>query len=148
MNIDLTVNLPVVPEKLFEAAIDYENYINYLPQQIQKITILEETENETTVEETILLSSIIQKEITQTSIHRKKPNMLETEIISGPFKKSTIIVTFEKNNGGTHVNVKGDLVMPIKYKFFGLFIKKIYKNFITAILYKMTTEVDRKNNFE
>jgi ribosome-associated toxin RatA of RatAB toxin-antitoxin module len=148
MNIDFTINLPVVTEKLFEVMIDYENYVNYLPQQIQKISIIDEKENETTVELTVLLSSIIQKKIIQRSIHRKKLNMLETEIISGPFKKSTIIVTFEKNNVGTIVNVKGDLVMPIKYKIFGLMIKKVYKNFITAILYKMMTEVDQRNNLQ
>jgi len=141
MKIDLTINLPVIPEKLFEVAIDYGNYVNYLPQQIKKIRIIEEKENETTVEETLALITILKKEITQTSIHRKKPNMITTEIISGPFVNSTIIVNFEKDNDGTSVKIKADFMIPAKYKIFSLVVKKVYKNYIRSILYKMMNEI-------
>lgn len=141
MKIDWAINLPVLPEKLFEVAVDYENYVNYLPAQIKKITIIEEKESETIVEETLTFMTILKKEITQTSIHRKKSNTITTEIISGPFKNSTIIVNFEKNNTGTNVKIKANLAIPMKYKIFGGVIKKVYKNFLTSILYKMMNQI-------
>ena len=64
VKIDWVMNLPASPEKLFEIATDYENYINYLPQQIKKITIIEVKENETTTEETLTFMTILKKEIT------------------------------------------------------------------------------------
>jgi ribosome-associated toxin RatA of RatAB toxin-antitoxin module len=142
VEINLTINLPTTPEKLFEVAIDYENYVNYLPQQIKKITIIEEKENETTIEETLAFMTILKKEITQTSIHRKKPNMITTEIISGPFANSTIVVNFEKDDDGTSVKVKANFMIPAKYKIFSLVVKKVYKNYIKSILYKMMNEIE------
>lgn len=141
MKIDWAVNLPATPEKLFEIATDYENYVNYLPAQIKKITIIEDKENETITEETLAFMTILKKEITQTSIHRKKPNIITTEIISGPFKNSKVIVNFEKNNDGSKVEIKANLAIPMKYKIFGLVIKKVYKNYLTSILYKMINQI-------
>lgn len=141
VKIDWVMNLPASPEKLFEIATDYENYINYLPQQIKKITIIEVKENETTTEETLTFMTILKKEITQTSIHRKKSNTVTTEIISGPFKNSKVIVNFEKNNDGVKVEIKANLAIPMKYKIFGLVIKKVYKNYLTSILYKMVNQI-------
>ena len=111
------------------------------PQQIKKITIIEVKENETTTEETLTFMTILKKEITQTSIHRKKSNTVTTEIISGPFKNSKVIVNFEKNNDGVKVEIKANLAIPMKYKIFGLVIKKVYKNYLTSILYKMVNQI-------
>lgn len=142
MKIDWTINLPTTPEKLFEIAVDYKNYVTFFPLQIKKITIIEDKENETTTEETLAFMTILKKEITQTSIHRKKLNSIITEIVSGPFKKSKVIVNFEKNNDGTKVEIHANLVMPIKYKIFSLTIKKVYKNFITSMFYKMLSQIN------
>ena len=143
VKIDWAMNLPASPEKLFEIATNYENYVNYLPAQIKKITIIEDKEDETTTEETLTFMTILKKEITQTSIHRKKPNMITTEIISGPFKNSKVTVNFEKNNDGSKVQINANLAIPIKYKIFGLVIKKVYKNYLTSILYKMLNQIQQ-----
>lgn len=143
MELEWSINLPASPEKLFESATDYENYINYLPAQIKRITIIENKGDETTTEETLAFMTILKKEIIQRSVHQKKPNAITTEIVSGPFKKSKIIVNFEKNNDGSKVEVKANLSIPIKYKIFGLVIKKVYKNYLTSILYKMLNQIQQ-----
>lgn len=141
VEIEWTINLPVPPEKLFEIATKYEDYVNYLPAQIKKITILEDSNDRTVTEETLSFMTILKKEIIQKSVHRKKPNTITTEIISGPFKNSNVVVNFVENNDGSKVEIKADLAIPMKYKIFGLVIRKVYKNYLTSILYKMVNQI-------
>jgi ribosome-associated toxin RatA of RatAB toxin-antitoxin module len=136
--LEFSINLAATPDKLIAIATDYQNFINYVPQQLKKITILETNDNGTIIEEILTFSSFIKNEIVQKSIHKKiSSNKLHSEIISGPFKDSILEVLYEKVESGTKVTINADLHIPLKYKIVSLVIKKYYKIFLTAILYKI-----------
>ena len=50
-------------DKFFHVLTDYQNLVEYMPRQLQKISIIEEKEGYTIIESTILLRSIIKKRI-------------------------------------------------------------------------------------
>lgn len=136
--LDFVLNLTADPNKLIELAIDYQNFVNYLPQQLKSVKILETNNDETITEETITFLSFFKNEIIQQSVHKKiASNKLYTEIISGPFKGSTLDALYEKIDAGTKITINAELKMPLKYKIIGPIIKKYYKTFLTAILFKM-----------
>lgn len=141
MEITWSMKLPVLPEKLFKIAINYENYINYFPAQIKEIKVLENKDNKIKTKEILVFNTIIKKEIIQETIHLITSNSITSEILTGPFNNSKIIVIFENENGGTNVKINANLSIPLKYKIFGLVIKKVYKNYITSLLYKMMNEI-------
>jgi len=125
-------------EKLLNLATDYEKYIEYLPEQIHQVKIIETTDEYTITEETLLFKTVIKNKIIQRSKHiQNLSNHLISEIISGPFKGSTINAVYDKMDSGTKVNVWADIKIPIKYKILTLMIKKVYKMWLTSVLYKM-----------
>ena len=136
--LSFTLNLPSLPEKLIELASDYEKFVNYLPDQIKSVKIVEKNNDETITEEILVFSSYIKTEITQKALHKKtKPNELYTEIISGPFIGSSLTARFDKTDSGTKVTIDVNLKIPLKYKLATVVIKKYYKIFLTSVLYKM-----------
>ena len=95
--LDFSINLPASMERLMELSQDFENLPKYLPDQLKSVKILEQKDNETKTEETIVFSTVIRKEIIQEAIHKKKDgNELVTEIISGPAKGTRIDTKFSK----------------------------------------------------
>ena len=136
--LDFSLSLQASPEKLIELATNYEKFIEYLPGQIIKIDILEKTDEYTITEETLLFKTIIKNQIIQKSKHMKiNPNHLKSEIISGPFEGSTINAIYNLINPGTKVDVQAEIKIPLKYRILVLIIKKVYKIWLTGILYKM-----------
>ncbi len=124
--------------RLVELATDYKKFIEYLPEQILKIDIIEKTDEYTITEETLLFKTIIKNKIIQRSKHMQiNSNHLASEIISGPFEGSTINAVYNPLNSGTQVDVRAEIQIPIKYKILILIIKKVYKIWLTSILYKM-----------
>ena len=133
-----SLSLQASPEKLIELATDYKKFIEYLPDQIIKINILEKTDEYTITEETLLFKTIIKNQIIQKSKHTKiNSNHLKSEIISGPFEGSTINAIYNLINPGTKVDVQAEIKIPLKYRILVLMIKKVYKIWLTSILYKM-----------
>jgi len=140
--IEFSLHLPVPMKDLMELSQDYENLPNFLPDQLKSVKILEQNENNTKTEEIIVLKTILTKEITQQAIHKKiGNNILETEIVSGPAKRSNIKVKFEEVENGTTINIIMDLRLGLKAKILEPLIKKWYKIVLTAILYKMNTKI-------
>jgi len=138
--LEFSINLPASAERLIKLATSYENFRNYLPDQIKSIKVIQSTDEETITEETLTFTSFLKTEIKQQSSHTRDNEKLNSKIISGPFKGSTVQVQFEGNDSGTKVKVVANLKIPLKYKIVSLVIKKSYKIFLTAILYKMNTE--------
>lgn len=143
MELSWSINLPVDNERLYKVAVDFENYVNYLPAQIKKISIIEKSDNKITTEESLSFQTILKKEFSQRTIHEMKQNSITSSIVSGPFKNSKVTVNFSKNETGSKVLVDAKLAIPLKYKVFGLVIKKVYKNYLTSILYKMMNQVQQ-----
>ena len=140
-NLEFTLTLSSNPEELIAYSMDYESYVNYLPDHIKNITIIEKTPEEIITEEVLEFHTIITKKIIQRSSHKRKDNILFTEIISGPFKNSSVEVKYDAHNSGTIITLIGNLKIPLKYKILSLAIKKMYKIVLRGILYKINNEI-------
>ncbi len=140
-NLEFSLTLSSNPDELIIHSMDYESYVNYLPDHIKNITIIEKTHKETITEETLEFHTIITTKIIQRSSHKRKDNVLFTEIISGPFKNSTVEVKYDVHNSGTIITLIVNLKIPLKYKILSLAIKKMYKTVLRGILYKINNEI-------
>ena len=112
-----------------------------MPHHIKSIKIIENKSDEIITEEELEFHTIISTKIVQQSSHKKNGNVLSSKIISGPFKDSTIQVTYESHNSGTRVTIIGDLKIPLKYKILSIAIKKMYKIVLRGVLYKINNEI-------
>ena len=137
-NLQFQTNSPIEPEKLMNYLTDFESFQQFFPAQIKSIEILEQQNNETITEETIIFSTLIKSAFVQKSHHKLiSDKELFTEIIAGPAKGSVIKVICTKNDQGTQVKFDVDLKLSLKAKFLGIFVKKLYKRYLTAIIYKI-----------
>lgn len=137
---EFSLLLQAPSEKLLTLAMDYEKYVEYLPAQIRQVKIIEKTDEYTITEDTLFFKTVIKNEIIQRSKHvQNSSNHLMSEIISGPFEGSTINAIYDQTDPGTKVTVSADIKIPIKYKILTLMIKKVYKMWLTSVLYKMNS---------
>ena len=108
----------------------------------RRVLIIEKNEDGITTEEIVVLKTILKKEISQQALHKKiNANTLVTDILSGPAKGSIINVNFENVENGTKVTISIDLKLELKAKILEPLIKKWYKVVLTAVLYKMNTQI-------
>ena len=141
-----SMNVPAPIDKLIGLLEDFENLPMFLPDQLKSVRILEQNDNETKTEETMVFSTIVKKEIVQEAVHKKKnDNELITDIISGPAKGTTIQTIFLKTDAGTNVSFNIDLKLNLKTKILRPLIKKYYKMGLTSILYKMNNKILEEN---
>ena len=141
-----SMNVPAPIDKLIGLLEDFENLPMFLPDQLKSVRILEQNDNETKTEETMVFSTIVKKEIVQEAVHKKKnDNELITDIISGPAKGTTIQTIFLKTDAGTNVSFNIDLKLNLKTKILSPLIKKYYKMVLTAVLYKMNNKILEEN---
>ena len=137
-NLQFSINSTIEPKKLMSFITDFEYYQKFFPNQIKEVKILERQNNEIITEETIIFSTLIKSAFVQKSHHKLiSDKELFTEIIAGPAKGSVIKVICTKNDQGTQVKFDVDLKLSLKAKFLGIFIKKLYKRYLTAIIYKI-----------
>tara|TARA_Y100000310_G_C20430931_1_gene691418 strand:+ start:267 stop:713 length:447 start_codon:yes stop_codon:yes gene_type:complete len=144
LTFSMNVSAPI--DKLIGLSEDFENLPMFLPDQLKSVRILEQNDNETKTEETMVFSTIVKKEIVQEAVHKKKnDNELITDIISGPAKGTTIQTIFLKTDAGTNVSFNIDLKLNLKTKILSPLIKKYYKMVLTAVLYKMNNKILEEN---
>jgi ribosome-associated toxin RatA of RatAB toxin-antitoxin module len=140
-----SLSSPILKEKLFNYIIDFEYYKNYFPNQISQILITEKTQYEIHTTEEIVFSSIVKNIIHQKSIHRLNPyENITTEIVEGPAKGSTILITLSTVNSETEVTFNAELKLSLKAKFLGPLIKKLYKRYLTSLMYKINNRYTEK----
>ena len=145
--LEFSINLPASSTSLIKLATDYENLNRFLPKQIRNIEVLENNNGKITTKETLLFKSIVEKQFIQKTIHHPiQDKMLISEVVDGPAKNSTIKVIFKQLESGTNVTGIIDLKLGLKYKIFLPIIKKVYKNMITGIMYKINTEALSKED--
>jgi ribosome-associated toxin RatA of RatAB toxin-antitoxin module len=136
--LDFSISLPASSDKLVALSTDYEKFPTYLPDQLKSVKIIEKNDNQIITEETLFFATVLKQQIIQQSIHRKvQPNVLETEIVSGPAKGTIAKIIFEKMDSGTKVTIEVNLKVSLKYKIFQPLIKKWYGMILRGILYKM-----------
>ena len=137
-NLQFQTNSPIEPEKLMSYITDFESFQKFFPRQIKGIKILDQQNNETITEETIIFSTLIKSAFVQKSHHKLiSDKELFTEIIEGPAKGSVIKIMCTKNDQGSQIKFDVDLKLSLKAKFLGIFIKKLYKRYLIAIIYKI-----------
>ena len=138
-NLQFSINSPVEPEKLMSFITDFEYYQNFFPNQIKEVKILERQNNEIITEETIIFSTLIKHPFVQKSRHKIiSDKELFTEILEGPAKGSIVKIICSKNDQGSQIKFDADLKLSLKAKFLAPFIKKLYKRYLTAIIFKIT----------
>ena len=138
-NLQFQTNSPIEPEKLMSYITDFESYQKFFPHQIKSIKILDRQDNEITTEETIIFSTLIKSAFVQKSHHKLMSDKeLFTEIIEGPAKGSIIKIICTKNDQGSQIKFDVDLKLSLKAKFLKPFIKKLYKRYLIAIVYKIS----------
>lgn len=136
--LQFSLNLTASAENLIKLATDYEKLPQFLPDQLKSVKVVKKENNETHTEETLVFSSLIKNQITQTSVHKQlSNNMLSSEIISGPAKGTILKTSFQKIDNGTKVDVEIDLKLSLKARFLSPIVKKLYKTVLLGILYKM-----------
>ena len=143
-NLQFSINSAVEPKKLMSFITDFEYYQKFFPSQIKEVKILERQNNEIITEETIIFSTLIKHPFVQKSRHKIiSDKELFTEILEGPAKGSTIKIICNKNNQGSQITFDADLKLSLKAKLLAPFIKKLYKRYLTAVIYKIS-ELERK----
>ena len=143
-NLQFLINSTVEPEKLMSLITDFESYQNFFPNQIKEVKILERQNNEIITEETIIFSTLIKRPFVQKSRHKIiSDKELFTEILEGPAKGSVVKIICDKNDQGSQIKFDADLRLSLKAKLLAPFIKKLYKRYLTAIIYKIS-ELERK----
>ena len=130
-------------KKFFHVLTDYQNLVEYMPRQLQKIEILEKQEDYTIIESTIFLRSIIKKEFSQKlKIHVESENKIFLEILDGLAKGTKSIISFtsdgEKVIGNINTNVKLSLKAAILYPI----VKKEYEGFLTKDSRKIIAKIN------
>ena len=112
---------------------------NFFPNQIKEVKILERQNDEIITEETIIFSTLIKSPFIQKSRHKMVSDKeLFTEILEGPAKGSIIKIICSKNDQGSQTKFDADLKLSLKAKFLAPLIKKLYKRYLTAIIFKIT----------
>ena len=137
-NLQFSINSTVEPKKLMSFITDFEYYQKFFPSQIKEVKILERQNNEIITQETIIFSTLIKSTFTQKSHHKIiSDKELHTKIIDGPAKGSMIEIICTKNEQGSQITFNVDLKLSLKAKFLEPFIKKLYKRYLIAIIYKI-----------
>ncbi len=134
---DFSIKLNSSREKLFRILTDFERFPELIPRQLKNVKIIENNEKEVFTEETLVFKTIIKNEINQKCVHRIGDNNLSTTILSGPAKDTIINISLIDNDSGTDVFIDIKLKLIFKAKMFLPIIKKIYKNLLTGIFYKI-----------
>ena len=146
-NLQFSINSSVDPEKLMSFITDFERYQTFFPNQIKEVKILERQNNEIITEEIIIFSTLIKRPFVQKSRHKIiSDKELFTEILEGPAKGSTVKIICNKNNQGSEAKFDADLKLSLKAKFLAPFIKKLYKRYLTAIIFKITEHDQNKQD--
>ena len=143
-NLQFSINSTVEPKKLMSFITDFKYYQKFFPNQIKEVKILERQNNEIITEETIIFSTLIKSPFVQKSRHKIiSDKELFTEILEGPAKGSVVKIICDKNDQGSQIKFDANLKLSLKAKFLSPLIKKLYKRYLTAIIYKIS-ELERK----
>ena len=143
-NLQFSINSTIEPKKLMSFITDFEYYQKFFPNQIKEVKILERQNNEIITEETIIFSTLIKFPFVQKSRHKIiSDKELFTEILEGPAKGSVVKIICNKNDQGSQIKFDADLKLSFKARLLAPFIKKLYKRYLTAVIYKIS-ELEHK----
>jgi ribosome-associated toxin RatA of RatAB toxin-antitoxin module len=144
-NLKIDLSVPANSKKLFEIATDFENFKNFSPTQIKNIVIIEKTNEDTITEETLTFNTVLKDiEIKQKTKHQFKYPLLNSSVIEGPFKNTSLNIEFiDEGESKTKVSINADVKISLKYSILSPLISRLYKGIVTGLIYKMTNSIIR-----
>ena len=146
-NFEMDLSVPTNSKKLFELAIDFENFKKFSPAQIKDISIIEKSDDVITTEEILTFKTILKDiEIKQKTKHTINYPSLISNVIEGPFKNTNLNIEFiEEEPIKTKVSINADVKISLKYSMLSPIISRLYKGIITGLIYKMTNSILRND---
>ena len=137
-NFNFEMTLPADSQKLFELAIDYENYQKIFPGQLKEVSVVSRNGSVVITKEVLTFNTYFKNtELYQKTSHSAHYPILVNNVIEGPFKGTVIQVTFDELDSGSKVTINAELKISLKYKILSPIIKNKYKSILTSLLYKM-----------
>ena len=144
VTMDCSLELDCSEKKFFKILTDYENLSKYLPRQLQKIEILDEHDNYTTIQATVLVRSMIKKAFLQKiRIEKKSENNLSIEILDGFAKGSHITISIQMQKEKTLCVVNLDIKLSLKTVILYPIIKREYKSFLLGTFTKISIDANQ-----
>ena len=141
VTMDCSFELDCSEKKFFKILTDYENLSKYLPRQLQKIEILDEHDNYTTIQATVFIRSMIKKAFSQKiRIEKKSENNLSVEILDGFTKGSHITISIQIQKEKTLCVVNLDIKLSLKTVILYPIIKREYKSFLLGTFMKISID--------
>ena len=138
---DCSFELDCSEKKFFKILTDYENLSKYLPRQLQKIEILDEHDNYTTIQATVFVRSMIKKAFSQKiRIEKKSENNLSVEILDGFTKGSHVTISIQIQKEKTLCIVNLDIKLSLKTVILYPIIKREYKSFLLGTFTKISID--------
>ena len=138
---DCSFELDCSEKKFFKILTDYENLSKYLPRQLQKIEILDEHDNYTTIQVTVFVRSMIKKAFSQKiRIEKKSENNLSIEILDGFTKGSHVTISIQIQKEKTLCVVNLDIKLSLKTVILYPIIKREYKSFLLGTFTKISID--------
>lgn len=146
-NFQIDLSVPTNSKKLFELAIDFENFKKFSPAQIKDISIIEKSNDVITTEEILTFKTILKDiEIKQKTKHTINYPVLISNVIEGPFKNTNLSIEFiEEESIKTKVSINADVKISLKYSMLSPVISRLYKGIVTGLIYKMTNSILRND---
>lgn len=143
----MDLSVPTNSKKLFELAIDFENFKKFSPAQIKDISIIEKSNDVITTEEILTFKTILKDiEIKQKTKHTINYPVLISNVIEGPFKNTNLSIEFiEEESIKTKVSINADVKISLKYSMLSPVISRLYKGIVTGLIYKMTNSILRND---
>ena len=141
VTMDCSFELDCSEKKFFKILTDYENLSKYLPRQLQKIEILDEHDNYTTIQATVFVRSMIKKSFSQKiRIEKKSENNLSVEILDGFTKGSHVTISIQIQKEKTLCVVNLDIKLSLKTVILYPIIKRESKNFLLGTFTKISID--------
>ena len=141
VTMDCSFELDCSEKKFFKILTDYENLSKYLPRQLQKIEILDEHDNYTTIQVTVFVRSMIKKAFSQKiRIEKKSENNLSVEILDGFTKGSHVTISTQMQKEKTICDVNLDIKLSLKTAILYPIIKRECRGFLLRIFTKMSID--------
>ena len=130
-------------DKFFHVLTDYQNLVEYMPRQLQKIEILEKQDKHTIIESTIFLRNLITKQFSQRlKIHVESDNKILLEILDGIAKGTQSTISIISDDEETVCNINTNVKLSLKAAILYPIIKKEYAGFLTKITRKIMVNMN------
>ena len=127
--------------KFWNNLTNFKELPKNLPRQLQKIEILDEHDNYTTIQATVLVRSMIKKAFLQKiRIEKKSENNLSIEILDGFAKGSHVTISIQIQKEKTLCVVNLDIKLSLKTVILYPIIKREYKSFLLGTFTKISID--------